>query len=313
MVVEYSMPRIRPLFNNFTSGEVSPVMSARSDTEQFQKSLKQAKNVLCDSRGGVYSRPGFLFAGEPKSNNEIRFIPFIVSRDVSYMIEVGPLYFRFWRQDGTQVISGTPVEVVTPYTADEIADIQFAQSNDVLYLVVDDRNPRKLTRTSDLVWALSQPTLTGAPWAGNADGHADGFPRTICFWQQRLIYGGRAVAPQTLWTSRVADFDTFTPGSNDDDPLILEIAATTQELIQWLAPSIALFVGTTGNEHRVIANGYMAPNNPPNIARQSEYGSRFIQPIYVGRQVIFIQATGKRLRNYDLNLNANVESYDSID
>ena len=51
MVVEYSMPRIRPLFNNFTSGEVSPVMSARSDTEQFQKSLKQAKNVLCDSRG----------------------------------------------------------------------------------------------------------------------------------------------------------------------------------------------------------------------------------------------------------------------
>jgi hypothetical protein len=311
------MPRIRPLFNNFTSGEVSPVMSARADTDQFRKSCKQIKNCICDTRGGIFSRPGILFAGTPKANNLVRFIPFIVSRGTSYIIEVGPLYFRFWKNDGTQIESspGVPLEVVTPYIAGEISDIQYAQSNDVLYLVVDDKNPRKLTRVSETSWTLSQPTFNGAVWNGNADAHADGFPRTICFWQQRLVFGGRAAGPQTLWTSRVADFEEFAVGATnaDDDPLILEIAATTQELIQWLAPGTALFVGTTGNEHRLLVNGYLAPSNPPDIARQSQYGSRYMQPLYIGRQVIFVQATGKRLRNYDLNINANVESYDSID
>jgi len=311
------MSRVRPLFNNFVSGELSPLVMGRVDSPQYRTGCKTLNNWLPDRRGGAYTRPPLRYQGGTKDNNEARFIPHIVSRDIAYIIEATAGKLRFWKDGALVLTPGTSnaVEVTTPYTTADVLDIQYAQANDEILFVVDGKNPRKLVRNSGTSWTLSQPVYNGAPWNGNADGEPGGFPRTICYFQQRLVFAGRIADPQTIWMSRTADFTEFAAGATNanDDPLTLVIAAYTQELIQWLSPSRVLIVGTTGNEHRILPNGFLAPANPPDITRQSSYGSRYIQPVFIGTETVFVQASGIKLRNYGLNLRSNVEIYDSLD
>ncbi len=310
------MPRVRPLLTAFSSGELSPLMFGRVNTDQYRSGCKELKNMLPDRRGGAYTRPAFRFAGVPKEESTTRLVPFIVSRETSYAKELGNNYMRFWNNGGQVMDSGSPVEIPTDFVSAELFDIQYVQANDIMYLVTDAKKPRRLARSSDTVWDLTVPSFNGAVWDANSDGDVSGFPRTVAFFQQRLFFGGRASEPQTLWSSRAGDFEEFTPiggVSVADDPLILPIAAYTKETIQWLSSSRTLYVGTTANEHTMLVNGFLAPDNPPQISRQSDYGSRYIRPVFVGSQTMFVESSGNRLRNFDLNLRANVELYDSVD
>lgn len=47
------------VLNNFTSGEWSPKMIARTDTEQYKKSALEILNGFVRPQGGVFRRPGF--------------------------------------------------------------------------------------------------------------------------------------------------------------------------------------------------------------------------------------------------------------
>ncbi len=61
----------------------------------------------------------------------------------------------------------TPIvttEIVTPYLTAELFDIQYAQNNDVLYLVHPNWCPRKLTRTSATEFTLSIVTFSRPPF-----------------------------------------------------------------------------------------------------------------------------------------------------
>jgi hypothetical protein len=61
----------------------------------------------------------------------------------------------------------TPIvttEVTTPYLTAELFDIQYAQNNDVLYLVHKNWAPRKLTRTSATAFTLSTVALVRPPF-----------------------------------------------------------------------------------------------------------------------------------------------------
>ena len=268
-----------------------------------------------ESHGGFKRRPGSIFVAEVKdSAKSTRLIPFNISRNESYILEVGHLYMRFYTNNARIQSGGNPVEVATPWEQADIWDIHFAQAIDIMYMVHDKYNPRKLTHTGATTWAISQPSLAGTPWNGNADNHADGFPRTVAFFEQRLWLGGTVSSPNTLWGSKVGDFENFTiPGTpNPDDPVAYTLASYTKDTIQWLAPAEVLFIGTTANEHRLAPNSYISQSSLPDITRQSSYGSRHIQPQYLGSKVIFVQGSGRQVRTFSLNVNAAVEIYDSI-
>lgn len=63
------------------------------------------------------------------------------------------------------------VEIATPYLqadlfdANNVLQLQFAQSADTLYIVHPSYAPRKLTRTSHTTWTLSTVTFSGGPFA----------------------------------------------------------------------------------------------------------------------------------------------------
>ena len=53
-------------------------------------------------------------------------------------------------------------EIATPYQDIHLADIQYAQEADVMYLTHIEYEPRKLTRTGDASWTLTIPTFAPA-------------------------------------------------------------------------------------------------------------------------------------------------------
>ena len=138
-------PLIQP---TFSGGELSPSLYARVDIERYGNSVRTAKNFIVRPTGGLVNRPGLQFIGEVKdSTKRVRLIPFEFSTEVAYIIELGHLYARFYA-NGALLLDGSnnPVEVVTPYTEAQLAEVKFTQSADVLFFAHPDHAPRKLTR-----------------------------------------------------------------------------------------------------------------------------------------------------------------------
>ena len=292
-------------------------MLGRVLSDQYQQAAKAVTNMVVDPRGGLAIRQGTVYVGEAKNSDKpCRLIPFIVSEVEAYVLEVGEQYIRYYDNTRSQVLSGgSAYETSAPWDDAELRDLQYAQSNDELRVVHDEYFPRRLTFTSATSWALANDTNTGAPWAGNSDGHADGFPRSVAFFEQRLFYGGTIAQPNYLWGSKAADFEEFTiPGSPaSDDPVEYAIAAYTRDIVQWLSPHNSLLIGTTGAEFRLLPSAYIATDNLPDVNPKSYYGSRHIQPLQVGGLSMFVQASGRQVRSYEYSASANAEVYNSID
>jgi hypothetical protein len=91
----------------FAGGEISTDISGRADVAKYQTGLKTCRNFIVMRQGGVTRRPGHRFIDEAKdSSNNLLMARFIFNEDQTYLIEVGPQYFRFIRNGAQIVVSG---------------------------------------------------------------------------------------------------------------------------------------------------------------------------------------------------------------
>lgn len=158
------MPKVSPLQANYNTGEISPLMYGRVDIDKYRNALRTCLNSIPAVQGAILRRPGSVFVAEVKdSSKATRLVRFEFSTTQAYIIEFGDLYCRFYRDHG-QIISGTPVEIVTPYTAAQLFELKFAQSADVLYIAHPSHAPRKLSRTSHTAWSLDTITFNDGPY-----------------------------------------------------------------------------------------------------------------------------------------------------
>lgn len=137
-------------------------------------------------------------------------------------------------------------------------------------------------------------------WSEGAWSIRRGFPRAVCFHQNRLWFGGTKYEPFKVWASQLGDFQNHrvTPGS-DESAMSFQIASTDLQSIQGLASSRGLvvlttrgeWVGTTGDNQTVITAA-----SPPEFRQISAFGSEYIQPVMVDDTVIFVEKFGRRLR-----------------
>jgi len=301
------MARANATITNFLTGELSPYLMGRTDTERYQNALKTCENFVVKPHGGVQRRPGTQFVAEVKdSSKKVRLIRFEFNRAQSYVLEFGNLYIRFYTQNGRIESSGTPVEVATPYTEAQLDDIQVAQSADVMYIVHPSHNPRKLARTSNTVWALTDVSFTAPKWDAT-----DGYPTAVTFHQQRLWFGGTTAKPQSIFGSKTDAFEDFTTGNNADDALEYAISSYKVNQVQWMSSTEVLIVGTSGGEFKVFGgNAALTPSNVQ-VTRQTSYGGQNIQPRHVGYQTLFIDGTGTKVRSYEYQFNQDI--YESED
>ena len=161
------MARISTIQTNFTAGELSPKAGGRVDIARYQNSAERLRNVLVNIYGGAERTPGTEMVKPVKyEDDRTRLVPFVFSRDISYVLEFGDAYMRVFRARAGQIISGgVPYEIATPYGIDEVWQFRFAQRDDTMFITHPDFPIYILQRIAETNWRLAPAPLSVLPFA----------------------------------------------------------------------------------------------------------------------------------------------------
>lgn len=159
------MPKQNYIQTSFTAGEITPLLSGRPDLTKYQSGVAFSRNMYVRSQGGLFRRQGTLVVGEiADSSTRGELYPFVFSTEQPYILEFTPLKIRVYRDASLVEDGGSPVEIVTPYSKDDLSDLYFAQSADVLYICHPNHAPRTLSRTSHTDWNLAVLEFSDGPY-----------------------------------------------------------------------------------------------------------------------------------------------------
>lgn len=147
------MALLRQFYTNFTSGELSPLLSSRIDTEAYKNGVKTLRNARIRAQGGITRRPGLLYL-QTLSNITYQMEPYVYDEDEAYII-----LFSNGRLDIVDQSSPTTVAAsITsgcPWTNSHIGKITVAQSGDTMIITNSNFAMKKLTRTGASTFSLS--------------------------------------------------------------------------------------------------------------------------------------------------------------
>jgi hypothetical protein len=176
-----AQPHIQP---SFASGEWAPKLRSRVDIGKYRHGASLMRNFFVDwAGGGASTRQGTRFIAQTGiSNKPVRIISFQPSATVSYVLEFGDFYIRFY-SNGSQIISGgVPYQIASPFAASDLfpnaqtgnPGIKFVQ--DVTSMIICHPNypAQILTIISPTNWTInpivfgpSIPTPTGVAVISN--------------------------------------------------------------------------------------------------------------------------------------------------
>ena len=95
------MPKVAPILNNFTSGEISPKAYGRVDTVGYFNGCAKMYNFFTMPFGGFSKMPGTYFIKEVKNSSEQTYIrKFQFNTEQKYKLEFGDEYLRFYKDNG---------------------------------------------------------------------------------------------------------------------------------------------------------------------------------------------------------------------
>jgi hypothetical protein len=159
------MPKVSPIQSSFNGGEFSPLLHGRIDLDRYKAGLKTCLGYIPTIQGALIRRPGGKYVTPVKNQTlSTRLAAFEFSTTQAYIIEIGNLYFRFYRNNGQIESGGSPYEVVTTYATADLFQLKFAQSADVLYITHPSYPPRKLTRTGHTAWTITTIAFEDGPF-----------------------------------------------------------------------------------------------------------------------------------------------------
>lgn len=130
-----------------------------------------------------------------------------------------------------------------------------------------------------------------------------GFPAAITIFEQRLSFGATRTEPQRIWLSTTGSYEDMTPSATGgtvatSDAVTYQLGSNKINAIQWLIGSQQLYIGTTGEEFTMVGATLEAVSavNPPLVRSGTTEGSFNVQPVRIGSRVIFVQRSGRELR-----------------
>ena len=162
------------------------------------------------------------------------------------------------------------------------------------------------TVTATTTVNLTATTATTA-WSLGYFTSVNGYPSTVSFFEQRLVFGGSTVFPQTLWFSKSGDYENFESGTDDDDAMTYTIASNQVNAITSLKATRTLIVTTTGGEFTVTSGATQDAVTPTNlnIRKQSNYGAAYVDALSIGNQTLFLQRAKKKIRELAYNFDSD--------
>lgn len=137
-----------------------------------------------------------------------------------------------------------------------------------------------------------------------------GWPQTVAFYQSRLGFGGTASLPQGLFLSVLNDYYNFFAGLGlATSALILFLAGTRLNSIQFMLNAVSLFVFTTGGVYATppFTTAALTPESA-RIDKETPTGiQENDQPLFIDNSVMYVQRNGRDITK--LNYNINESSY----
>lgn len=135
-------------------------------------------------------------------------------------------------------------------------------------------------------------------WRNGAWSTTNGYPTCTTFFRERLCFG----QGQNVYASVAASFEKFAIDVFGEVFAESAISVTVQsseanEIVS-LTEGTVLIVNTIGAEFSIDAPATSEPFGPNNIrvSRQTSYGGKPIRSIRVGESVLFVQASGRKVR-----------------
>ena len=108
------MPKVSPIITSFTSGEFGPLAYGRVDSDRYRTGMAICKNYVPTLQGPLDRRSGTAFVARSRSEvRKPRLIPFEFSTTQAYIIEMGPSYFRFYKDNGLITLSSNNISGAT--------------------------------------------------------------------------------------------------------------------------------------------------------------------------------------------------------
>lgn len=173
--------------------------------------------------------------------------------------------------------------------------------------------------TANVEEDLTTTALSGSTeYQQTAFSTAKGHPASVTFHQNRLIYGGSKLKPQTIFGSQSGDFFSFKPtvgatdssgnvtGSvTDDSAFVFTIGADSSNVIRHIVSKQTLFIFTSDGEFEMTGSP-LSPTNV-NIRLQTKYGCvpGGVNPTTVDNEVLFASANGRELRGFVFDFNSD--------
>lgn len=358
--------------NNFSSGEVAPDFFARADTTLYANAALMLKNVNLLASGGVARREGLRFVAEAAGSG--RLVAFEASNS----------YILLFLHKKLEVFNeqGLVASLSTPYTLEQLENIQFAQQDLNLIVVHKDVAPMEVHLVEDTnLWSIKyvafeksndnkksyQPfnlfddakgisltpsaesgeisitasgnvfkeghagtrlrlldgeveileVLSGSQvrasvkeglsnadpcydWQEQAFSEARGWPISVSFYQDRLVFGGSKSLKSRLWFSKTGYKYNFDLGTSlDDEAIEFNLMSGGQENICTIFSSRHLQVFTSKSEW-MVSGSPLTPSSGT-VSRQTENGflkSHYIPVVQVEGASIFISKYGNEIRQF---------------
>lgn len=157
-------------------------------------------------------------------------------------------------------------------------------------------------------------------WAFGAFGDTRlGYPSLVSFFKERLVLFQSS--SQRAFFSVAADFENFARLNNsgevaDDQAIIVDITGGEVNRFEWVVSGGDLILGTAGGEQIIRELSTERPFAPGNVAslQVSEYGSAPVKPVRVGSSILFVQRSGRKIREMSFSpTSQNKEGYGSFD
>ena len=160
------MTVVNPALTQFNTGEITPFLGGRTDFKKYASSAEYMENCLPLLYGPFIKRSGTRYINSIKTRDSKTILrPFIFSRTQAYALEIGVGYIRFHTKNGTVTdTSGNIIEVETQFIAEDLDNLDFAQSNDFLYIASGRIPVQLLKRFSHTNWTIENTQWVDGPY-----------------------------------------------------------------------------------------------------------------------------------------------------
>jgi hypothetical protein len=137
---------MRRVINDFSAGELSPLLAGMGNNESVQRGCVDALNCYVLPSGGLVRRPSMMHLGDAGGRSVL--IPFRYSATDGAMLEIQPFGLQVWGSDGAPQGGVIPC----PWSEAELPTLQWVTANNLVLVTCPTVPPHRIQRIAPGVW-----------------------------------------------------------------------------------------------------------------------------------------------------------------